>query len=582
MWSACLDNCLVTRSYLPEDDALQRKRKRIVIYMCLTFTVLCLSSLNSTVGKMIYSTIFVSVANTILLIRTLVFKRSVTDGVLITFSLVCFVALFVADINAVARSYVRTWPAFVIFLDLLLVCECGKFASNLLVAVVIVYLFVLSLESHLRFGLLDYPLTAGYKERIWLLDCDGMPPCPVPFDESFSAFLLQAAVFFLDFVITRRFAMTVLAEQRSMTAAITTAQSVAGSLAAFDLLCAEEALGESELPEGLRSAFTTLLANLTIYRPYLPKSCLPFDEGTNGKESSSETFPTLSTTACETLSSRELQKRKMSLLATNLDDSWALLKENIHRYSKCVAVYVATISEVTSSKRGVVEHFQGDRIMASFGASRSNVLHAASACEAVELLLKKLSFIHDDYGLVTHTGITTGFAHCGDLGCSDMLSFSILGRIVPSVEVIRSHAKFLGLSLLVDERTSLEIRHNTPVRVVDRIFDSIDKQIYLYELTFGQLDETGREWMYQLEAAGADRWDCFNDIARLQLTDTLSDDAAKRLRDYISKLDEQSEDFPIYRELLHVIEADNRPVPLNFQTANLITPKQEIYPEDVR
>ena len=135
-----------------------------------------------------------------------------------------------------------------------------------------------------RFGLFDLPGLPPYEgehgRRAAILekaDCEFLP-CKT----SFSAFgpFATLTVFLVDFFVTRRFAQNVLKEQESMRRTISVVQEIASLLAGYDVEQVAEMLDVhgGDLPEGMTAALWRLEKNLRMYKAYLPKTCLPFQD----------------------------------------------------------------------------------------------------------------------------------------------------------------------------------------------------------------------------------------------------------------------------------------------------------------
>ena len=552
-----LDRCITKYVLLPSDSVLQRKRKKTVTYVCVGLMLLTFVTFWSTDYLMKGITVFSAMLNIVLLGRTVVLKKDVTDNILLSFSITCAVLICLTDLYAVATGLVPAWPSFILFLDLQLVCETDRRSSTILVSVALIYLLFVALESHFRFGALEYPLSPSREDRTWMVQCSN-PPCSLPLTVCASAFLFQATVFYLDYIITRKFAETVRAEKKSMVSCITAAQKIASSLAAFDLASAEQSLSQSDIPVDLREALTTLLTNLDNYKSYLPRSCLPCTD-----EIGQSTMSTIEASVI----TREIQKKKITLLESNLGGGSLLLCENALRYANCVADYISALNDVANTNRGIIEKFHGDCVLASFGASRYNTLHSISACEAASKFSSVLTEgFWREYGLRSYIGISCGVAHCGDLGCSYLLSYSIIGSIIKWVRVVRKHSQALGVSILVDNRIMNEVKCTIPLRIVDLLTDSIGAVKLLYELDFPSQSYSrskesvgNEEWMYQLAAMRADRWDAYNTAATSYLTQSLNDTKLTDFRLLLDRL--HPNDVPVYSKLLSVME-DNRTPPL--------------------
>ncbi|KAJ9451477.1 Adenylate cyclase [Diplonema papillatum] len=208
----------------------------------------------------------------------IVITRSLTQNVLLVILAGITLTLMHTDlITMVNNASERAWPAAILIIDLLLVCKVDDGYAMVFIGIIIVWLFLTSLESFLRFGLLDLVADEShYRHLKESVDCEE-PPCKEPAETTLAFFGFAFIVFYCDFYITRGFSRKVLAEKCRIQTAVETANTVARALADFDIDAAEVGLESSTgLPEGLALAFRDIIVNLKSYRPFLPESL--FDE----------------------------------------------------------------------------------------------------------------------------------------------------------------------------------------------------------------------------------------------------------------------------------------------------------------
>ena len=181
------------------------------------------------------------------------------------------------------------WVLLILVIDILLVMQVPTAYSTGAVAITLVWLVVMSLEESLRFGILDLPGLrpqegpGGRREYIIKkMDCE-MLPCPVDWPPS--NLLLSAAVFLVDFIVTRGFAREVLKEQAAMEKTIEAVQEIASLLAKYDVEGVARMLKmlEEELPEQMYETLHSLEQNLRMYRPYLPAALFEEMEEEDGE-----------------------------------------------------------------------------------------------------------------------------------------------------------------------------------------------------------------------------------------------------------------------------------------------------------
>eukprot|EP01063_Lacrimia_lanifica_P025947 TRINITY_DN3408_c0_g1_i7.p1 TRINITY_DN3408_c0_g1~~TRINITY_DN3408_c0_g1_i7.p1 ORF type:complete len:928 (+),score=273.50 TRINITY_DN3408_c0_g1_i7:102-2885(+) len=187
------------------------------------------------------------------------------------------ISILLVDLGFAAGMKPRSWPWFVVVVDVLLVARARTSASVVLVIAVCVWLVVTQIEHDVRFGLFDLPGLPPYSVRRGYCGCEH-PPCALASGgfslKGYGNLLFVSSTFVLDFLITRGFARQVQLEKENVEAAIEAADGIACALAKFDLAKARKQLKQQHhtVPPGLRDAFERILHNLQDYRPFLPTS----------------------------------------------------------------------------------------------------------------------------------------------------------------------------------------------------------------------------------------------------------------------------------------------------------------------
>ena len=479
---------------------------------------------------------FGAVVSIIVLIRLVVFKAQATDAFI---EYTCYsMTLVIMSIDLHARTKLLTpiWPYFVILVDILLVLEVPHRSSFILVCICVVWLSIAASESAFRFGLFDMAFLENSQEvRRDICSCE-IAPCEQGFATSFSSFLSQAGVFILDFLATRGFAVSVLLERNRIIASVDAANLIATSLSRFDLDGAERLLDDNNIPVGLRIAFNEILRNLRSYKPYLPHSCLPpeiidFGETTQSRTESS--YTTLSTSVAETPTKgrkRIFDRMGVSLLVVNIRNSRLVLQHSLNSFEKLISSLVAASYDIVGQHRGTLDLFIGDRVFASFGATRVHLGHPTSCIDSANALISNSeTFLYPfqdlaNHGLQLNLGMGSGTLACGDLGCENMMRFSVIGKLPPLVSAIERAGQMLGITMLGDSGLYRQLKHTVECRVVPRGVLHEEKVHLMYE--FFQNNEAGiEEWMYQLEGNGVGKWTMFNStVEALILSETVDDE----------------------------------------------------------
>ena len=491
------------------------------------------------------------------------------------------------------------WPFFVILLDMSLVLGLPRRFSLLLVGVSIVWLYMVNVESAVRFGLFDFPGTPSAsfrKERLesWI-DCEE-PPCKTAVAGALGRATTSALVFLLDFMITRGFAEEMAREKSSMDHTVDTVQKVAYFLAQYDLIRVTALLEEERrsIPNEIHTALHAVADNLRLYQPYLPKSCLPFEDSTTQRAQQSHSSTTgdarsatpqlAHLTVTEAWKSTSFSSharspaRKVSegegsdprrdlpgtltppfraflsspvvgrrigspewknitLMNLNTQNTLSMLHDDPKVFGQFFVTLLESSLAAVSNRAGVVDTFLGDKVLSSFNASRKCVVHSSAAIASARQLHEMFSgctlFIETPTRVKVNGSICTGKALVGDMGCSEMRCFSVLGELPMESGGMERAGRVLGCSLVCNTLTHTDAQYLHEIKMLPRFVSFVRRVTlsgepepqnyvcpdgYIYEVLLdaaeGQASDGvrsgGLEWMYAMEHSGANLWGVYN------------------------------------------------------------------------
>ena len=467
------------------------------------------------------------------------------------------IGLFMWDL--VARTFgLLGWPILILIVDMLLVMEVPSRYSACFVGATVVWLCIMGCEESFRFGLFDLPGLPPYEgehsRRALILekaDCEFLP-CKTSFPPLglFSTFV----VFLIDFFVTRRFAHNVLKEQESMRRTISVVQEIASLLAGYDVEQVAEMLDVhgGDLPEGMTAALWRLEKNLRMYKAYLPKTCLPFQDEVDKvdrvvDEQSESTQSTLrgedsfdsrpSTSNMPVCVPLGLSSVHVTLLTLNVKNTLHLLERDSATYSSFFTTLLLKTLQATETRRGMVDVFIGDRIHCSFNASKQCATHATSALHAASLLLKGASSFCEK----VNAGVATGKVLRGDMGCEVMRRFSMVGELVRDVNGLERVGCMLGCDVVCNRMCfsdaecehqlrllpcKVEVASGCEVQVVGELVDvsTSRKSTNLDDSVNPRVQDAGGvvdEWMYMI--GGKKHWEEYNIAVRGYLRGEQSD-----------------------------------------------------------
>jgi adenylate cyclase len=153
--------------------------------------------------------------------------------------------------------------------------------------------------------------------------------------------------------------------------------------------------------------------------------------------------------------------------------------------------YLSAMSDVILSEKGTIDKYEGDAIIAFFGAPVAYNDHALRACLsalAIKRIEKELNAIilRDNLSpspLLTRIGINTGSMVTGNMGTENKMNYTIMGNAVNLAARLEGVNKQYGTWILASENTIRETGNLLLARKLDRVrVIGISEPVRLYEL----------------------------------------------------------------------------------------------------
>ena len=177
--------------------------------------------------------------------------------------------------------------------------------------------------------------------------------------------------------------------------------------------------------------------------------------------------------------------------------------------------YLSAMNEVIISRKGYVDKYQGDAIMAVWGAPFAVEQHAREAClaalEQMEQTVGLQRELKERFGveIQVRMGINSGRVKAGNMGSHERMQYTVIGDVVNQAARFEPLNKQYGTGILMGESTYILAGHDVEARLVDRIVvkgktESVD----VYELLCrkGQLAARDRMFIDYYETALRAHW----------------------------------------------------------------------------
>jgi adenylate cyclase len=204
------------------------------------------------------------------------------------------------------------------------------------------------------------------------------------------------------------------------------------------------------------------------------------------------------------------ENRNMSAIFTDLQ-GFSTISEQLDpaQLVSLLNIYLTEMSTIVMENRGTIDKYEGDAIVAFFGAPLYREDHAVLACrsairmkQAEKELNKRLrEERRSPSPLFTRIGINTGNMVVGNMGAANKMDYTIMGNTVNLAARLEGvNKQYRTGGILISEYTKNSIGEEFLCRTLDRVrVVGIKTPVRLYEL-LGLREETAAG---QLEAAAA-------------------------------------------------------------------------------
>ena len=190
-------------------------------------------------------------------------------------------------------------------------------------------------------------------------------------------------------------------------------------------------------------------------------------------------------------------KRHMTAIFTDVK-GFSTISETLGDPTKLVSLlnkYLSAMSDVILSEKGTIDKYEGDAIIAFFGAPIDLPDHALRACvsainmKKAETELNKIIMEEklSPFPLLTRIGINTGDMVAGNMGTANKMNYTIMGNAVNLAARLEGVNKQYGTWILASEGAMLEAsaqsRETLLYRRLDRVrVVGINEPVRLCEL----------------------------------------------------------------------------------------------------
>lgn len=169
------------------------------------------------------------------------------------------------------------------------------------------------------------------------------------------------------------------------------------------------------------------------------------------------------------------------------------------RLGELLNEFLTEMTDIILDHRGTVDKFEGDAIIAIFGAPNTVPDHARVACQAAVAMQRRLADLRTEWHdrgwpeIRMRIGMCTGSAVVGNMGSRNRMDYTMIGDTVNTAARLEGINKFYGTDTAAAESTIREAGDGLVIREVDDISPLGKKQpIRFFEIR-GETDERTRE-----------------------------------------------------------------------------------------
>jgi adenylate cyclase len=170
------------------------------------------------------------------------------------------------------------------------------------------------------------------------------------------------------------------------------------------------------------------------------------------------------------------EEKELTVLFSDIRDFTAISEQmTALQLGKLLNRYLTAMSHEILARRGTVDKFIGDAIMAVWGAPLDDAEHAAHAVETALRMNARLQELQDLWaaeGLPRFQigiGINTGMVSVGNFGSDERFDYTVVGDNVNLASRLEGLTKLYGVPIIISESTRSAIGQRFVCRQIDRV-----------------------------------------------------------------------------------------------------------------
>jgi adenylate cyclase len=135
--------------------------------------------------------------------------------------------------------------------------------------------------------------------------------------------------------------------------------------------------------------------------------------------------------------------------------------------------YLSEMTDIVLAHDGIIDKYEGDLIMAEFGAPLADPEHALKACRAALAMQKRLGELRERWrkegraALHARIGLCTGSVVLGNMGSRAVHDYTVIGDAVNLASRLEGANKVFGSEIMISETTYEQAREGIVCRELD-------------------------------------------------------------------------------------------------------------------
>ncbi len=212
------------------------------------------------------------------------------------------------------------------------------------------------------------------------------------------------------------------------------------------------------------------------------------------------------------------EKRRLTVMFSDIE-GFTHLSDSLSPEKLVIMLneYMTDMTEIIQREGGIIDKYEGDLIMAEFGAPVPSTDHAEGACRAAlkmqGLYRTKNGQLRDEDGrkLKTRIGINTGEVIVGNMGSKALFDYTVLGDAVNVCSRLEYANKLFKTGIIISEECKKELPDHYVTRLLGNLtIKGRGKAVRIYELIAEGAEELTAEKLDML-ARYSDGWSYLQD-----------------------------------------------------------------------